>query len=237
LIPFRRLTNQPRRSRRGFFMRMDRMAGQADTPVLRLSAGTATATFLAAHLYRLCRPRDRFRINFVTTERVLDLAHREIDLGIRNRPPGAGNLASRALATLRFAPYRAYGAAQADTLGWVGLDREHAVHPAAMWLHRQGHPVRVLASSLATVHELVRAGAGIGVMPCLMADRDPALVRAGPLIDDLTETQHLVMHNDDRHRPQMRRLIDRIVALYQANADLIGGARPLHGAPGQRDKE
>ena len=206
------------------------LAAQAETPLIRLSAGTATTMFLADRFNLLQRPGDGFRLNFVTTEAVLDIAHREIDLGIRNRPAETGNLASRPLGTLRFAPYRSYSVSRPELLGWVAIDPAHARHPAAHWLHRQGHTISALASSAATVHTLVGAGAGIGVMPCMVGDSDPRLARAGPIIDELTEQQHLVMHDDDRHRPVMRRLIERIVAVYDDNADLLAGLRPLRGA-------
>ena len=205
------------------------LAGQAAVPDIRLSAGTATTMFLVDRISALIRPGDEFRLNFVTTEAVLDISHREIDLGIRNRPPEAGNLASRPLGTLRFAPYRSWSVAAPELLEWVAMDPEHARHPAAHWLHQQQVPVRVIASSVATVHALVQAGAGIGVMPCLIGDSDPQLTRAGPVIEELTETQHLVMHADDRHRPALRRVIARLADLYRANADLLAGERPLRG--------
>ncbi|MFD1796379.1 LysR family transcriptional regulator [Paracoccus aurantiacus] len=196
-------------------------------PVVRLTAGTATAMFLADKFCTLSQPGDAFRLNFVTTEAVLDIAHREVDLGIRNRPAEAGNLASRPLGVLRFASYRSWAVPRPELLEWVAMDPTHARHPAARWLHDQNLPVAVEANSVATVHELVRAGAGIGVMPCLTGDCDPSLTRAGPLIEDLTETQHLVMHADDRHLPHIRCVIDRIVALYEQNAELLAGSRPL----------
>lgn len=202
---------------------------QADTPLIRVSAGTGTAKFLADKFSLLSRPGDGFRLNFVTTEATLDIAHREIDLGIRNRPAEAGNLASRRLGTLRFAPYRSWSVPNPEQLGWVALDPAHARHPAAHWLHRQEYIIAVLASSVATVHELVRAGAGIGVMPCMIGDCDPSLCRAGPVIEDLTEQQYLVMHDDDRHRAPIRRLIERIAKIYTDNADLLSGQRPLRG--------
>ncbi|WP_169306340.1 hypothetical protein [Paracoccus hibiscisoli] len=43
--------------------------------LIRLSAGTATAHFLADKFSLLNRPSDGFRLNFVTTEAVLDIAH------------------------------------------------------------------------------------------------------------------------------------------------------------------
>ncbi|MGI3165782.1 LysR family transcriptional regulator [Pseudooceanicola sp. 200-1SW] len=204
-------------------------ADPRERPVLRLSAGTATAHFLADRLAEICPPGDGIRLHFITTEATLDIGHREIDAGIRNRAPEAGNLASRPLGQLRFAPYRSHSLPSAEGLGWVAMDPDSARHPAARWLHAQDLPVAVLANSVATVHELVRAGAGIGVMPCMAGDRDPALTRAGPLIEALDETQHLVFHADDRHRPPLRRLISRLSALYRDNADLLAGRRPLRG--------
>lgn len=205
------------------------LTAQAETPLIQLSAGTATTMFLADKFSRLHRPDDGFRLNFVTTEAIMDIAHREIDLGIRNRAAEAGNLASRRLGTLRFAPYRSWSVAHPELLGWVAIDPAYARHPAGRWLHQQDYNVSVLASSVATVHALVRAGAGIGIMPCMFGDSDPALARAGPIIEELTEQQYLVMHDDDRHRPPIRRLVERIVAVYDENTDLLAGLRPLRG--------
>ncbi|RNF33144.1 LysR family transcriptional regulator [Paracoccus methylarcula] len=203
------------------------LSAQAETPLIRLSAGTGTAMFLADRFAALSRPGDDFRVNFLTTEAVLDIAHRETDLGIRNRPAETGNLASRRLGRLRFAPYRSWSVSRPELMEWVAMDPVHARHPAARWVHRQGHPIRALANSVSTVHQLIKAGVGIGVMPCMIADCDPTLARAGPVIEELTEDQHLVMHDDDRHRPPLRRLIGRLVALYRDNADLLEGERPM----------
>lgn len=200
---------------------------QQETPLIRLSAGTGTAQFLADKFSLLSRSGDGFRLNFVTTETVLDIAHREVDLGIRNRPAEAGNLASRKLGRLCFASYRSWSAGHPETMGWVALEPAYARHAAANWLHQQGHPISVLATSIATVHDLVRAGAGIGVMPCMIGDCDPALARTGPVIDALTEEQYLVMHDDDRHRPPIRRLIEQIVTIYDDNAQVLAGGRPM----------
>ena len=64
-------------------------------------------------------------------------------------------------------------------------------------------------------------------MPCMIADCDPTLTRAGPIIEELSESQYLVMHNDDRHRTPLRRLIDRIVKVYRDNASLLAGENAL----------
>ncbi len=205
----------------------DLLNSAKERPVLRLSAGTGTAMFLADKFSQLTTASDTFRLHIVTTEAVLDIAHREADLGIRNRPAKTGNLASRRLGLVRFAPFRNWSAQSPDTLDWVALDPGSARHPASHWVHEQGHNVCAFASSVATLHQLIRAGAGVGIMPCMIGDCDPSLARAGPVIEDLSEHQHLVMQNDDRHRPPIRRLIDRIVRVYQSNAHLLSGDRAL----------
>ncbi|MBV6657248.1 MAG: LysR family transcriptional regulator [Devosiaceae bacterium] len=200
-----------------------------ETPLVRLSAGTGTALFLADRFQQLSQPGDPFRLSFVTTEAVLDIAHREVDLGIRSRPAQSGNLASRKLANIRFAPYRSWSAGEPERLEWVAMDPAIARYPAARWVHEQSHPIRVLANSVATIYQLVRSGGGIGVMPCFIGDSDPGLARAGPLIEELREEQHLVMHADDRHQPNTRRVIDRLATLYDENRDLLAGERALRG--------
>ncbi|WP_373355076.1 LysR family transcriptional regulator [Pseudoroseicyclus sp. CXY001] len=197
------------------------------TPVVRVSAGTSTAGFLAEQFPALWRPGDPFRIAFVTTEARLDIAHRDIDIGIRNRPAEEGNLASRRLQTLRFAPYRSRALPKDEPLDWVAIGHADARHPAAHWVLAQPDlQITAWANSVPTQRALVRAGAGIGVFPCMDGDRDPALTRAGPLIEELTEVQYLVAHDDDRHRPEVREVIERIAALCAAQAPLLAGERP-----------
>ena len=54
--------------------------------------------------------------------------------------------------------------------------------------------------------------------------------RAGDEIEELRGAQWLVMHNDDRHRAEVRTVIDRIVELVSAHAPLFQGERPVGGA-------
>lgn len=208
------------------------VTSQTRLPWVRVSAGTATAQFLADKFNTLSTRGDRFRLNLVTTEAVLDIAHREVELGIRNRPAESGNLASRKLGTLRFAPYRNWSVPRPELLEWIAMDPDHARHPAARWLHQADVPIRAFASTVSTVRELVKAGAGIGVMPCMIGDCDPTLSRAGPIIEELTETQFLVMHGDDRHQGPIRTVIERIVDIYAENAELLSGERALRAGNG-----
>ena len=67
------------------------------------------------------------------------------------------------------------------------------------------------------------------MLPCFAGDRDPLLERAGEPVEALREAQWVVMHNDDRHRSDVRTVIGRIVALVTSHAPLFAGDRPLGG--------
>jgi DNA-binding transcriptional LysR family regulator len=197
-------------------------------PLVRISAGTGTAAFLADRFSELWSSADSFQLAFVTAEKPLDISHREVEIGIRNRPAESGNLASLKLQKVCFAPYFNRHIQQNEDSGWVAIDHENAVHPAAHWvLNQKNMPVNAWANSPATLHSLIRAGAGIGVMPCFIGDRDQTLKRYSPVIDELTESQWLVTHGDDRHRPEVRTAADRIVKTLLKESPLLAGERPI----------
>jgi len=110
----------------------------------------------------------------------------------------------------------------------VAISPQDATTHSARWLAGQGDAVvGAWANTPRTLHDLIRAGVGKGVLPCFAGDRDPDLERAGEEIAELREAQWLVMHNDDRHRHDVRTVIDRMVELVNAHAPLFGGERPV----------
>lgn len=206
----------------------DWLSPEHTRPFVRISAGTGTAGFLADNFSKLWKPGDPFKLAFVTCEASLDIAHREVEIGIRNSPAQSGNLASRKLEQIRFAPFKNRHHQWAEEPEWVAIDAENAHHPSAQWvLAQEDLSICAWANTVPTLHRLVSGGAGIGVMPCFVGDRDQVLMRAGPVIDNLTETQWLVMHGDDRHRSEVRTVSDRIVSLLQEHSALFEGERPL----------
>lgn len=210
----------------------DWLAVGQDRPTVRISAGTWTANFIADNFARIWVPADPFRIGFKTTEARLDISHREIEIGIRNAPADGGNLASRPTVEVAFAPYVARNHPDPDGAEWVAVGSDEAITRSARWLLAQDDvSICAWANTPYTLRDLIRAGAGKGVMPCFSGDRDPQLMRVGPLIGELAETQYLVMHDDDRHRPEVRKVIDRLYALFRDHAELCRGDRPI-GASG-----
>jgi DNA-binding transcriptional LysR family regulator len=208
----------------------DWLEAEGGRSVVRISAGTWTTNFFAENFTRLWSPADTFRIAFKTTEAKLDIAHREVEIGVRNAAPQSPNLASRRTVEVAQAPFRARNAGAAGRENWVAISPEAVATRSARWLAAQPNITHsAWANTPRTLHDLIRAGVGKGVMPCFAGDRDPLLERADDTIAELREPQWLVMHNDDRHRADVRAVIERIVELVNAHAPLFKGERPLAG--------
>ena len=88
-------------------------------------------------------------------------------------------------------------------------------------MHSRDITVAAWANTPRTLYDLIRSGVGKSILPCFAGDRDALLERAGEEIAELREGQWLVMHNDDRHRPDVRAVIERMAALIAAHAAAV----------------
>ena len=110
---------------------------------------------------------------------------------------------------------------------FVGVTGEAGAIASARWLaahHRDRIAVR--GNDVHSVLELVAAGAGLSVFPCFVGDSDPRVVRIASPIAELQTEQWLVSHHEERYRPEIRRVADRIAALMREHAALFRGDAP-----------
>ncbi|HWU61446.1 MAG TPA: LysR family transcriptional regulator [Ensifer sp.] len=191
---------------------------------LRIGAGTWNTAFMIAHIQTLCTDVDPFYLDFHAGEERTRLAHRETDIGFRAFEPEEANLAIQKLPPTAYAIYKARGARVPDHR-WVAVHEANALSTYLRWPHQnRGDDIVFTVNRAAEMRDLIVAGAGFGVLPCICGDREPALERVQPL-PGLLHDQWLVMNRDDRHRPEIRTVINRIGKLFRANADLISGKR------------
>jgi hypothetical protein len=60
-------------------------------------------------------------------------------------------------------------------------------------------------------------------MPVFVGDADPMLVREDNIIDELDHDLWIVANADDRHRPEVRTVIDRLADILKQNEKLFAG--------------
>lgn len=217
--------------------------GNAGERVVRISAGPWTSQFLASRINQIWRLEDGIRIELAAAYARVDIGRRAADIGVRSTRPTEPNLAGRRIGTVAYALYsglpdrlrregRLPGAGPDGLYGlqagmFVGTTGDAANTASARWLMaHHGDRIGLRGNDMPAVRELCAAGAGLAVLPCFVGDLDPRLGRIAAPITELETEQWLVTHHEERHRPEVRRVVERIAALVKAQASLFRGERP-----------
>jgi DNA-binding transcriptional LysR family regulator len=208
---------------------------------VRVVAGEWVARFLAPRLAAFAAAHDGIAVSLAESHTDPDLERREADLFIRHGLPARGRVIRMALGTMMGAIYgaRDFVAAHPEATtearwrrcAWVAYDAPHEYFRSMAWLAKRfgDHAPRVRASRVALQLEAIRAGAGLGILPCFVGDADPALVRLTAPIEELEADYWLLVHPDLRAVPRVRRVIDWIRAAFKDARPLLLGARPARG--------
>ncbi|KIT16280.1 LysR family transcriptional regulator [Jannaschia aquimarina] len=181
-----------------------REAGSGPVRV-RLSAGTWTSQALAADVTRYWSPEACWIPEMVHCDRDMDIARREVDIGIRNRRPDQPWLAGRRTATVRYAAYGQEGVGN-----WIGVSFDAAHTPSGRWvIDNHGGEIVTAANDPRWALALARAGIGRVVLPMFIGE-ESGLPRLSDPIEDLTHEEWLVSHHEARHETPIRTALDAL---------------------------
>lgn len=181
---------------------------------LRISASEGFGTWLVAcHLGDFAAAHPRLAIDLAANTGFLDPSRREADVAILLARPQRGPLIVKKLTDYRLRLYAArdYAASAPPITAsgdlpahpMVGYITDLLYSPELNYMDevRPGIEANLRCSSINTQYRLIASGAGIGVLPCFIGDRDPELVRLLPEIA-ITRSFWLVTHQDSRHLPR-----------------------------------
>ncbi|MEX2696121.1 LysR family transcriptional regulator [Rhizobium mongolense] len=201
-----------------------RQAGEGGATV-KIAAGTWVAWLLTGNFSAIRMPADAFNIVLTIGEARANLAYRESDIGIRAFEPDEANLAARLLGEVAYAVYVRRNAGELENR-WIAVAEDEAISAYLRWPYRQTQePIVATVNRPRSLPDLVRAGAGKAVLPCFVGDLDPELQRLGGELAELRHRQWIVLNNEDRHRPEIRTVADRMTKLLKSYADLFAGKR------------
>ena len=202
--------------------------GNIGERIVRVSAGAWTSDFISQHIGDIWQVDDGIRVELVTAYEKVDIGRRAADIGLRSARPTEPGLAGRKIGTVAHALYCAPRLVNGVAAGlFVGVTGEAANIASARWLMaHHSDRIGVRGNDVHVVREMLAAGAGISVLPCFVGDADPRLARIAGVIPELTTEQWLVSHHEERHRPEVRRVAERIAALMKANGALFRGDEP-----------
>ncbi|MES2940991.1 MAG: LysR family transcriptional regulator [Pseudomonadota bacterium] len=166
-------------------------------------------------LDRLHATHPRLRIEFVTSDRYLDLAKGDADVALRSGDTVDGQLVGRKVADSLWAVYASRGyverhgapGALAEAAGhpWIGLDASMGRHRATQWL-QQALPAAAVAATSGSILGLVqsaRAGVGIAALPTALGDAEPDLQRLFGPVPELTRIWRILTTPALRKTPRI----------------------------------
>jgi DNA-binding transcriptional LysR family regulator len=162
-------------------------------------------------------------VEFVVTDRYLDLAKGEADIAIRTGEAADETLIGRKIAEVPWAVYATRGYAERhgmpkaseDMAGHlvVAFDGELSNYAAARWLSSQASRAKVAARSdnwpalLATI----KSGIGLGLLPIHHGDRESSLIRLIDTTPRVTSEFWILVHPDLRHMPRVSAFFDYLL--------------------------
>jgi DNA-binding transcriptional LysR family regulator len=211
-----------------------RLAGGEDVEL----AGTvrvATADLLATHIVlpalgTMLQSTSELAVEIVSDTRLHDLSAREADLALRLGSSTEPHLVSKRIGRVGFGLYAGRKAGKRAALEkavYVTFDETVGRQPHDDWFAKhlpEGRAI-VRANRQQTLFEAVRRGLGVGILPCVAADRDPSLKRLLGPSDVFSRDLHLVVHPDVRHRRRVRVLSEVIERHVAENRGSIEGSK------------
>ena len=203
---------------------IDRLAfskeGHLAGPV-RLSLLEDIYSFVLAEpidIFMTCHPMIELIVD--TTASLSDLGRREADVIVRITRSPPEQAFGRKVADSPLAAYasQSYLDNRPKIDRWITLDYPPAIPPLL-----QARPA-FRANSLSVIAKTLQLGQGVGLLPCFVGENCPELVRL-PDVALIPDMEIWVLtHEDVRHNPRVRTLMDYLYQAFSRQRSLIEGA-------------
>jgi len=174
------------------------------------------------------------RVEFVMSDRYLDLSKGEVDVAFRSGDTD-DELVGRKIADSVWAVYATRGyldrhgtPKQVDDLSQhllVGFEESLGRHRAAQWLKQVAPDARMAArnNSVLGLVSAIKSGVGLGPLPIALGDAEPELIRVLGPIPELARSWRLLTHPDIRRVPRIAAFFDFILEQRDALKSILTG--------------
>lgn len=203
---------------------------------VRLATPTGFTKLFTANLAQLQAACPGLSLELLSSSRPVDLKKGEAELAIRSGPVVDETLVARKLCETGWSLYaspaylsrRPAPADLNDLSGHdvIGYDPSLVGVPAAKWIEARTQGANVVLRSREMNDMLAAAlgGAGLAVLPCLLADEEDGLVRLTPAVLATREVS-LVYQREIRLAAPVQAVIRFVVQVIHENATRISGLR------------
>ncbi|MEO8064017.1 MAG: LysR family transcriptional regulator [Pseudomonadota bacterium] len=177
--------------------------------------------FLAERLASLQAQHPQLQLDLVATSRNLSLARREAEIALRLARPAAGELVARRIATLEYgyyaSPEYAANLATGAQPAFIAFDDASEYVPEAAWAKRFMAGKRVILNSNSQTAQaaVARAGAGIALLPALLARTSPGLTAVQFAEKPPPRELWMLMRPDVARLARVRAVADHLVQVFE----------------------
>ena len=211
-----------------------RAAVKAECARVRLSVPQALTALFTQGLAQLRRDQPEISLEIISDNRPPDLKRGEVDLAVLVRTVIDVDLVRRSLGDIGWSLYatdaylaRHPGPVDATDLSGheiVALKAESTSAPAAKWLAEHAANATVVSRSNASASLVAAtvAGAGLALLPCFLAEAEPALKRLTPDVL-IKHSVSLAYRREVRLAEPVRVAIRFVIDLMRKHAEELGG--------------
>ncbi len=174
---------------------------------------TLAEYFLPPHLAAFRQAYPGIVVELSVSERIVNLTQRDADVAIRPTQQPPENLVGRRLGHLASAIYGGIGYLEAHPEvtdladhDWLAFEESMSDTWISRWIARHYPDARIVMRSniLTVLFAAVKADMGVTVLPCHVAESEPALRRLTPLLDDMQTSLWILTHRDTRRSARIR---------------------------------
>jgi DNA-binding transcriptional LysR family regulator len=208
---------------------------------VRLAVPSGFTRFFTDGLAKLAQQHPTMTLELVSGSRPVDLKKGEADLALRTGPVNDPELVVRKVGESGSSLYAAKSylarkpapAGVDDLAGHdlIAFDTSLAHMPAAKWIEQRADTANVILRSREMTDMVAAAvsGVGIALVPCMLGDAEPELVRLTPEVL-VSRTLSLVFRKETKLSKEVRAVVDFVVEVMQQNAAGLSGAEPVAAA-------
>ncbi|WP_033074466.1 LysR family transcriptional regulator [Sphingopyxis sp. MWB1] len=195
-------------------------------------------SFIAPRLGAFVAAHPELEIDLVASSGFLNPSRREADMAILLARPRKGPLITRKLADYSLGLYAPAGrqdwAEAVETaplsraaIPVIGYIPDILYAPELDYLGEiePGLRAAIRSSSILAQRRMIAGGAGVGVLPCFLAERDPALRRVRRE-QAITRSFWLALHRDVAQQPRIRAFIDWLDGEVRESREVLVPDRP-----------
>jgi DNA-binding transcriptional LysR family regulator len=208
--------------------------GRDHSGVIRVTCPEPIVQRMTPLLERFHARYPKLRVEFVMSDRYLDLSKGEADVAFRSGDTD-DELVGRKIADSVWAVYasRSYierhgKPERVENLSQhplVSFDASMSKHRVAKWLKDVAPDAKIVArnNSVLGLMYAVKSGVGVGALPTAIADNEPHLVRVLGPIPELARSWRLLAHPDLRRTSRIAAFFDFIVEEREALKSILTG--------------